>query len=538
MTTRGAAAGTSRSFPAFAWTLATGLPALLAVHALSFGRVPAGLEGGPAVEALRGVHLVVRRRFDVLSFAIGPSAETLWLYVMGGCVELFGPRWGSVVFPSVLASAAVVFLTVLAARRLDPDTPPAIPFLLSAGSVWLFHYGQVGLRAISAPLFFLLAVLLVHAGAAAGATKRVRFAAGFVLGLSVYAYSSCRVLAPAWLLWAAAGELRKPRAERSWRAALVPTLAGMAVVSIPNVLFFLREPGEFLFRGYYVYRGGWAWKVVNVFWTALLPFHLPRFYTVWLGPGHNFDATAVSVTSAGVHPVDPVTAVAFACGLVLAARAPRPAGLSYLLWALGTGTLLLGVSGPSLTRLLVLQPAVVLLAALALGRAWRRWPRARLALAAALLAPGALGFAEYATLFGPSAEAQSEYLAPANAMGERARDLLDRDPTLRVLVVTRKGRDVVKFYNYRHIERVWLVEGAPPVEGAEPAAGAVAEALRRFSPGVALVERGDAFRAAAATLGATGGDDLFLEVRLPPPDAGAPPPEPGNIRRLWNEIRR
>jgi hypothetical protein len=123
-------------------------------------------------------------------------------------------------------------------------------------------------------------------------------------------------------------------------------------------------------------------------------------------------------------------------------------------------------------------------------------------------------------------------------MGARARELLDGDPNLRVLIVTRKGRDVVKFYNYRHIERVWLVEGAPPVEGAEPAPGAVADALRRFSPGVALVERGDAFRDAAAALGASGGEGAFFEVRLPTPPAGGPPPEPGNIRRLWNEIRR
>ena len=517
---------------AFAVTLAAGLPVLLALHALSFGRIPAGLEGGPAVEALRGVHLIVRRRFEVMSFAIGPSAETLWLYVMGASVELFGPRWISVALPSVLAAAAVVALTVLAARRLDPMTPPAIPFLLSAGSVWLFHYGQVGLRAISAPLFFVLAILLVHAGEAAGGSKRIRFAAGFVMGLSVYAYSSCRVLAPAWLLCAVAGELRKPRAERSFRAALSPTLLGIAVASIPNALFFLREPGEFLFRGYYVYRGGWVWKVVNVFWTALLPFHVPRFYTVWLGPGHNFDATAVSLTSAGVHPVDPVTAVAFLCGLVLAFRSPRPAGLSYLLWVLGTGTLLLGVSGPSLTRLLFLQPALVILASLALGRAWHLAPRARPALLAALLVPGALGFFEYAWRFGPSADAQSEYLAPANAMSARARDLADRDPALRLLLVTRKGRDIAKFYNYRHIERLWLVEGAPP------APGAVDDALRRFRPGVVLVERGNAFREVAASLGALEGEGLFAEIRLPESDDSTTKPEPGNIRRLWNEIRR
>ncbi len=527
-----AGGGPRRSAAATVWTLSLGLPALLALHALSFGRVPWGLESGPAVEALRGVHLIVRRRFEVMSFAIGPTAETLWLYVVGACVELLGPRWSSVVLPSVLAAAAVVALTVLAARRIDPATPPAIPFLLSAGSVWLFHYGQVGLRAISAPVFFLLALVLVDAGGAPAARKRVRFAAGFVLGLSVYAYSSCRILAPAWLLFALAGEMKKPRAERAFRATLSPTLLGIAVSSIPNFLFFLREPGEFLFRGYYVYRGGWTWKVANLFWTALLPFHLPSFYNVWLGPGHNFDATAVSLTSAGVHPVDPVTAVAFACGLVLAFRRPRTAGLSYLLWALGAGTLFLGVSGPSLTRLLLLQPALVILASLALGRAWRRFERARPALAVALLVPGALGAAEYVWKFGRSAAAQAAYLPEMNAMSARARDLADADPALRVLLVARRGKDIAKFYNYRHIERVWFVEGSPP------SAVAVTDGIRRFAPGVVLVERGDAFRDVAASLGADGRNGAFWEVRLPERDASAPAPEPGNIRRLWVEIRR
>lgn len=527
--------GRRRSGRALVGTLALGLPALLALHRLSFGRVPSGLQGGAAVEALRGVHLIVRRRFDVMSFAIGPSSETLWLYVMGACVEALGPRWASVVLPSVLAAAAVVALTVLAARRLDPATPAAIPFLLSAGSVWLFHEGQVGQRAIAAPLFFLVALLLVHAASAPAARTATRLLAGFVLGLSVYAYSACRILPVAWLLFALAEELRKPRAERSFRRALGPTLLGMGVASIPNILFFLREPSEFLFRGYYVYRGGWAWKAVNVFWTALLPFYHPRFYTVWLGDGHNFDPTAVSLTSAGVHPVDPVTACAFACGLVLAARRPRPAGLTYLLFTLGTGVLFLGVSGPSLTRVLILQPAVVLLASLALSKAWRS-PRAstgvRALLAAALFLPGVLGFVEYAWRFGVSRDAQAEYLAAANAMGARARDLLDEDPARRVLLVAHRGKDLVKFYNYRHIERVWHVEGSRP----DPAA--VADAVRRFAPGVVLVERSPAFSALAASLGDAGGDGLFAEIRLPTPAASAGTPERGNIWRLWNEIRR
>jgi hypothetical protein len=521
-----------RSGRALILTLLAGLPALLAVHAYSFGRVPPGLESGVAVEALRGVHLVVKRRFEVMTFAIGPSSETLWLYVVGAVVEAVGPRWSSVVLPSVLAAAAVVALTVLVTVRLAPGTPPVIPFLLAAGSVWLFHYGQVGLRAISAPLFFVLAVLLLDASEAAGASRRLRFAAGFVLGLSVYAYSSCRVLALAWLLWRLSSEWRKPREARRFSAALGPTFLGIAVASIPNILFFLREPGEFLFRGYYVYRGGWVWKVVNVFWTVLLPFYHPRFYTQWLGAGHNFDPTAVSLTSAGVRPVDPVTAVAFAFGLILALRGPRSAGLSYLLAALATGALFLGISGPSLTRILLLQPGLVVLASLALGRAWRAFPRARLALAAALLVPAASGAAEYAWKFGRSAEAQREYLEAANAMGARARDLADRDPALRVMLVTRKGRDIAKLYNYRHIERISLVEGVPQTPEV------VADAVRRFQPGVVLLEHVPGLAAVAAAFGrpAVASGPLYDEVRLPAPPPDAPPPERGNIRRLWSDI--
>jgi hypothetical protein len=521
-----------RSGRTLALTLLAGLPVLLAVHAYSFGRVPPGLESGVAVEALRGVHLVVKRRFEVMTFAIGPSAETLWLYVVGAAVEILGPRWFSVVLPSVLAAAAVVALTVLVTARLAPGTLAPIPLLLSAGSVWLFHYGQVGLRAISAPLFFLLAVMLVDASEAAGASKRLQVAAGFVLGLSVYAYSSCRILALAWLLWRLAGEWRRPRPERRLGPALGPTLLGIGVASIPNLLFLMREPGEFLFRGYYVYRGGWAWKVANVFWTILLPFYHPRFYTNWLGAGHNFDPTAVSLTSAGVHPVDPVTAIACACGLVFALRGPRSAGLSYLLATLATGVLFLGISGPSLTRILLLQPALVILASLALGRAWRIFPRARLAVVAALLVPAASGAAEYAWKFGRSREAQREYLEAANAMSARARDLADPEPALRVMLVTRKGKDIAKFYNYRHIERISLVEGIPETPDV------LADAVRRFQPGVVLLERDPGLAAIAGALGLqpAAAGQLFDEVRLPTPPPGAPPPEPGNIRRLWSDI--
>lgn len=123
--------------------------------------VPDGLVNDTAEEGLRGVLLVEGRRFEVLTFVLGNSAETLWLYVVGLSAKLLGPSVLAIVVPSALAAVATAVLVTLVARVLDPETPWLTPFLLAAGSPWLFHYGRSGLRAISAPLFLALVALLL-----------------------------------------------------------------------------------------------------------------------------------------------------------------------------------------------------------------------------------------------------------------------------------------------------------------------------------------------------------------------------------------
>lgn len=527
----GSAGASPRGLRAPAPALLLGVPVLLALHALALSKLHVGLDGGVAAEALRGIHLVVRRRLDVMSFAVGPSAETLWLYVVGASVALFGPSTASVVWPTILAAVLTVAVTVIAAARLFPEAPPTAVLLLSGGSVWLFHYGQSGLRTVAAPVFFLLALLAIEAAGAPRATWRPKAAAGGILGLSVYAYSACRVLPLAWLAATLVRELRKPRGARALKPALLPALLAMAAVSIPNILFLLREPDEFLSRGYYVYRGGALWKAANVLYTALVPFHLPAFYRTGFGPGHAFDETAVVLTAPGIDPVDPVTAALFVAGLVLVLRSPRSAGVSFTLWTLGLGTLLLGVSGPSLTRLLILQPAIVLLAAAAFGRAWARARRWRPVLALLALVPATSGAWAYVARYAPSTNGQRERFPALNAMGARARDVLAEDPSARVLLVAARGRDVAKVYVYRAADRASLVEGTPP-----PRAAVDAE-IARLAPTLVLVERAPDLDAVAASLGGVD-RGLYREIRLPPPPAGAAPPGRGNLWRLWNEIRR
>jgi hypothetical protein len=56
------------------------------------GRVPPGLNNDVAEEALRGIYLVGGHHLEVITFAVGFSAETLYLYLIPGS-GAFRPRW-------------------------------------------------------------------------------------------------------------------------------------------------------------------------------------------------------------------------------------------------------------------------------------------------------------------------------------------------------------------------------------------------------------------------------------------------------------
>ncbi|MFI5198445.1 MAG: hypothetical protein ACHQJD_07490, partial [Thermoanaerobaculia bacterium] len=253
-----------------ALALAFSTAAYLALHALSAGRVPPGVASDPVIEAMRGLRLVLLRRFEVLTVSIGPSAETLWLYVTGASVAALGPTRAALLVPSILAASTVLVLVALLIRRVRPELPLAVAVLVPASSVWLFHSGQIGLRASSAPLVFLGACFLLDDRVERHVADRP-FAAGALLGLGIYAYSACRLLPVAWVLHFAARWIRRRGARPALRREARRLFAGFTLVSIPNLLFLFRAPGLLLDRGYYVSRGTLPNKLANVFATFLLP---------------------------------------------------------------------------------------------------------------------------------------------------------------------------------------------------------------------------------------------------------------------------
>jgi hypothetical protein len=253
------------------------------------------------------------------------------------------------------------------------------------------------------------------------------------VGLSLYGYTAARLL-PLALAAAFAVLLVRDRAGRTARArAALASAAGFAVVSIPNAVFLVRHPAEFLARGGYSVIGDAPGKIRNVVATLALPLDYPdRYRFVW-GDAHVLDAYGASMTGSGVDPVPLLAGLLAVLGLVVTLRRARDLVALFLVATHVAAVLLLGPLGPSLTRLLILVPVFVFYAAegtLELAKT----PRARVAAGVALALLGAASLGSYVTRLSDPARRAREYVAETQtAMGERARLLSASGPLVAVV---------------------------------------------------------------------------------------------------------
>ena len=417
----------------------------LALLLFRYRTVPDGLVNDTAEEALRGLILLDERRAEVLTLVLGNSAETLWLYVVGLSAKLLGPTVLAVALPSALAAAATAVLVTLLSRALDPGTPWLAPFLLAAGSPWLFHYGRSGLRAISAPLFFALAALLLARAAREPARPGPFLWVGAAVGASLYGYTACRLLPVALVLALATAWHADRDRRRAWLRAGGAAGLGFVTASLPNLLFFAAHPHEFLTRGSYVAVGSGAARFANLVATLVLPFDTPHRYRFIWGDAHVFDGVSAGLTGSGLDPVPLATGILFAGGLVWRLARRRDVTTLFLAYTLVLAVALLGPMGPSLTRLFVILPVYIVFASLGAG-ALMRSPRSRLAVLAGLLLVATQALARYFSRQSDPSRDSREYVASVQtAMGERARAASANGP---VVCVVTESANVVRFLAY------------------------------------------------------------------------------------------
>lgn len=481
---------------------------LLALN-ISRDQVPAGLNNDAAEEALRGVYLLEGGRFEAINLygvnsagvAFGVSMETLFLYILGVAAHLLGTTTLAVHVSTWLFVLASIWLMCRLTQRIDPALPSWLPALLAISSVWLFHYARSGLRANTAPVFLLAFTLLLDRTEQSVPRWGIGLACGAALGLSLYGYTSCRVLPVAFVIHALGRLWRDGGKRRDLLRRYAAVLAGALFISIPNLLFLLRQPDVFLFRGAYVVQGDILVKTLNVLRTLLLPFHYPEYVPV-LGPTHAFDGVSIGLTVAGLRPVHPIVGMAFLIGLARAWSRRREPAVSFLLIAWLTGTVALGISGPSLTRMLLLLPFYLVVAALGLGAAFR-FRGAPLVIGTVFLLLTAVQARDYFVTFAQNPISRLQYRPVATAMGWRAR-VLAADGT-RVMCVVAGNANVVDYLTHDFHEGVRVIEFffRPPDTDEFP--------LLQFRPQVILLERDPGFDLLRAT---------FLPIGALEPHAG------------------
>jgi hypothetical protein len=471
--------------PGWAWTLlvaAAYLPALAFRHDL----VPAGLNNDAAEEALRGLRLVEEGRVEVFTVDLGASTETLYLYLLGASAKLVGPTTLAAHLPSFAFALALLAVFPALPRRLDPALPAWLPPLLPATSVWLYHYARSGLRAVAAPVCLAGFAILLDRAERSPDRRLPALLAGASLGLSLYVYTSCRILPVAFAVHAGARLLSGREGRRPLAAVYGLVLAGAAVVSVPNLTYLLQHPGEYLGRGGYALVAGPADAARHMAFTFLMPVYYPESYGFVKGQAHVLDGVSAGLTSSGVSGVHPLVGIAFAAGLLAAWRRREEPLPSFLLSAWLTGSILLGFIGPSLTRLSILLPVYLGIGALGIGEARRRLPGGR-RLCAAGIAVVLLTHAHgYFVTFPGTWYSQDDYFSPAQTpMGQRARALAGGGR--RVVCVTGANASVLAYLTHDAPDRVRIVEFYErPLDPREIP-------LETFRPDVLLVEKRKTF---------------------------------------------
>lgn len=471
------------------WLACTILAVWAAALVYARDQVPPGLNNDAAQEALRGIRLVEEHHWEAITASLGNSAETLYLYLLGALVHVLGPTTLALQLACWPFALATIWMVWKLTDRIADSVPAWVPLLTAAASLWLFHYARSGLRAITAPFFLAAFALLLDRVERRPQDRWAGWLCGAVLGLSLYAYTSARVLPIAFLAYAIF-RLRRARGGRKPLLARYGAIvAGAAAISIPNLLFFFQRPGEFLKRGTYVAVGGGIDSAIHVVWTALLPWYYPNAYRNLGSLTYQSDGVSAALTSAGRNPVHLVLAAAMLAGLWRARRyLDRPVA-AFLLAVWITATLLLGMAGPSLTRMLIVLPIYLVLAALGFDYARQALPRLRPLVPLAIVA---LAVMEGYSYFSSGAEQAEYYGAAATPMGRMAAAMAAQGH--RVLCIVSKDANVVNLLTHWQAERVGVVEfyGRPLDSAQLP--------MRELRPDVALVEEAPAFRPFVARL--------------------------------------
>jgi 4-amino-4-deoxy-L-arabinose transferase-like glycosyltransferase len=239
------------------WTRANGpllaaaglIGAVVALHYADLRDAPPGFFSDEASVAYDAQGIATDGRdqhgdlFPVIFRAFGTWRASLLIYVMAAVFKVTGPgivQARAVTTTFSLLTAALLGLLVhrlFGARWLAVGT-----FAVAGVTPWLFANGRFAFEPATLPAVLAGFLLLWHMADRSG-RPAIGFAAGIVLGLSVYAYVSAWLFAPLLCLALVLAELPRIR----W-GLLLATAAGVELAVLPLARFAVGHPGALTAR--------------------------------------------------------------------------------------------------------------------------------------------------------------------------------------------------------------------------------------------------------------------------------------------------
>ncbi|MGB5931540.1 MAG: glycosyltransferase family 39 protein, partial [Anaerolineae bacterium] len=337
--------------------------------------VPSGLYGD---EAFKGVEAgrVLSGEEHPIFFEGNFGEEPLYTYLVAVSFLLFGASGWAIRLVAALAGLATIPFLYLLARELFPSRegqPPLVGLLAAfwlATSYWHIIYSRFGIEPVLLPLFITLSSYFLWRGLRS--ERRGPFIwSGLFLGASLYTYQAARLWFPFLLSLLGYFLVVKKEFREAHLANLVLLFLISLSVSLPLLLFALAHPDIYFART----RGVsiLSPEQGNVFLTFLAS-------VVKTMAMFNFQGDPYLARNPAGRPLlDPFTSICLVLGLVVSlSRWREPRYLFLLTWfgAMLLPAMLTAVDIPHFSRAIGALPAVCILAALVIEKAWR-WLKAK-----------------------------------------------------------------------------------------------------------------------------------------------------------------
>ncbi len=386
----------------------------------------------------------------------GIDKEPLFQALLSGAMTVLEGEV-ALLWLSMLLGAAAVPATWVLARAAGLRGGALVATAWMACGAWPLLYSVAGMRVVAGLALTaagLAGVLALERRWREGreASIALLLFTGLGLTLPLYAYTSARLACAAALLWLGIAALirrpARPLRQAGWLVAgLLPAVPWVGALAGP-------AGRETLLRGSYIFlgEGGERWRLLSD--AALLPFHVRWDYAPVSRPGFISDGAASVFPLSGTPPLALPFAVALGVGLAAATvalerrRDCAAPTLALAVW--GAHLVVLGMAGPSSTRMLLAIPALALLMGWGTERA-ARWAGARragitLAVCAGLAAAGCAWEGARLVRWVDHPLAWSNFPDAVAVAGDLAVDMpADRTP----VVVIPRARSVVELAQLR-----------------------------------------------------------------------------------------